>query len=391
MGRKGYDVAVIGAGPAGVAAAVTAAGLGASVLLLEEWNRLGGTVTAGMHRALCGLYAHEPRSPLDTLNDGVQRAVVERMLSKDDQTIRVRQLGRTWVLEFPIAVWESALADMCHDAAIELRLKTRVTAVYRSGSHISAVELNRSSANLAEVGAIVDCTGAGRVLQMAGEDTFFPAEETERHSLQGFSVRLGGLSGDLEMLRLQIPYILTRAAIDGSLPPAARFTMFHPGPGDGEGVCKLALSPEQWTGERLTDYTHRVIQHLSREAPGFADARITESSPHALPRIGHRLRGRHLVTEDDIVQARQHGPMAIHAWWPIERWDMPQGPTYVYPPADRHYDIPADALASAAIDNLFAAGACLSATPAAIASIRAAGICLATGSAAGRLAALPAR
>ncbi len=51
------------------------------------------------------------------------------------------------------------------------------------------------------------------------------------------------------------------------------------------------------------------------------------------------------MTEQDILEARKYGPDAVHGWWPIERWDISQGPTYAYPPVGRHYDIPPDALA----------------------------------------------
>jgi hypothetical protein len=70
----------------------------------------------------------------------------------------------------------------------------------------------------------------------------------------------------------------------------------------------------------------------------------------------------------------------------MERWDISDGPCYLYPPAGEHYDIPQEALRSAAIENLFAAGTCISATSGASASTRASGICLATGDAAGKLA-----
>ena len=111
-GKRAYDMAVIGGGPAGVAAAVAGAGAGATVLLLDQWDRLGGSVAAGLHRCLCGLYSHAPQDPLDTLNGGVQRAVIARMLQKSSQSVRHRQLGQAWVLEFPTALWVAALTEM---------------------------------------------------------------------------------------------------------------------------------------------------------------------------------------------------------------------------------------------------------------------------------------
>jgi flavin-dependent dehydrogenase len=42
------DVLVVGGGPAGTAAAIAAAGVGADVLLVERYNHLGGLSTGGL-------------------------------------------------------------------------------------------------------------------------------------------------------------------------------------------------------------------------------------------------------------------------------------------------------------------------------------------------------
>jgi flavin-dependent dehydrogenase len=46
--EEGYDIIVAGGGPAGSAAAICAARLGAKVLLIEALGCLGGTGTAGL-------------------------------------------------------------------------------------------------------------------------------------------------------------------------------------------------------------------------------------------------------------------------------------------------------------------------------------------------------
>ena len=46
---KIYDVVVIGGGPAGLGAAIKAAGAGASVLLLDENHTLGGQLFKQIH------------------------------------------------------------------------------------------------------------------------------------------------------------------------------------------------------------------------------------------------------------------------------------------------------------------------------------------------------
>ena len=53
-----YDVVVLGGGPAGIAAAVTAARAGRSTLLVERYGFLGGMGTAAGVTNFCGLHAN---------------------------------------------------------------------------------------------------------------------------------------------------------------------------------------------------------------------------------------------------------------------------------------------------------------------------------------------
>jgi 2-polyprenyl-6-methoxyphenol hydroxylase-like FAD-dependent oxidoreductase len=377
-----FDVAIIGAGPAGIAAAVAAAESG-SVILIEASDRLGGSVTAAMHRSMCGLYSSLPKNPLDTLNDFAQRDLVRRMMEKDRQHVVPRLFGQAPVLEFPRAVWESALADMCAESKADLRLSCRVLNVKREKDRLTAIQTDKGQ--WISVKVVIDCTGGGHLLRLAGEDAFQPPNASNGRILGGYSVRLVGIIADPEMLRLQIPFTLAKAVNAGKLPATARFTAFYPGPAAGEGICKLALDPAKYSAAEAEEFAESVIRTLVGEISGLEDARIAEKSPRVLPRDGLRLRGRYTVSEGDILRACRHGPDAVHAWWPIEKWDVSTGPTYAYPPPGRHYDIPPNALRSETIANLLAAGTCISATAAAQASTRASGICLATGYAAGRL------
>jgi glycine/D-amino acid oxidase-like deaminating enzyme len=379
-----YDIAIIGAGPAGVAAAA-AAGPHASVLLIEAGDRLGGSVTAAMHRCMCGLYAAMPASPIDTLNPSVQRELVLRMFSRQPEKVVARMFGVSPVLEFPQRLFASALGEICAESQAELRLNCRLTNVRRDGDRIVGIELSDGSARWLSVGALVDCTGGGHALKLAGPDAYQPVED-ERRMLGGYAVRLEKVSGDAEMMRLEIPFALHKAVDGGILPEAAKFTVFYPGPGVGEGICKFAVDPTKYTGEAARGLADRAVEYLRGEVTALRDAVVAESSPRVLPRDGLRLRGKFTIGEEDILHARRHGVDAVHAWWPMERWDISSGPSYIYPPVGQPYDIPPGALQSEAIENLLAAGTCISATAAAAASTRASGICLATGYAAGRLA-----
>lgn len=400
MKDKSYDIAVVGAGPAGVAAATTGASAGARVLLVDAWNRLGGTVTAGLHRSLCGLYADAPANPWDTLNAGAQQDVTTRLARHYAEHVCVRQFGMAWVLEFPIAAWEKVLTEMCESPRLEVRLGTRLQGIDHDGRRLTTMRLQGAGEEYVRARVFVDCTGDGALVRMAGAEMAASPEECEKPWLAGYAVRLAELTGDLEMLRVLIPYALALAVAAGSLPPEARFTMFHPGPMSGQGVCKLAVppTPEYALGNALNsgkssgdvlldEYVHSVVACLVRNIPECINARIVERSPRPLSRDGCRLRGRYVVTQDDVLAGKGRGSRGVQAWWPMESWEADRGPVFAYPPVGRPYAIPEEALQSERFDNLLAAGACLSATRAAAASLRAGGICLATGDAAGKLAA----
>jgi hypothetical protein len=382
-----YDVVVVGAGPAGASAAVAAARAGARVLLIDSGDRLGGSVTAAMHRCLCGLYATAPENAAQTLNAGVQRELVQRMQHKSPAEVVPRQFGQAAVLEFPPAAWESSLAEISADAGVELRTGTRATAVHRQQRRIFSLELAGGIDGRVQSGAVIDCTGGGSILQLSGEDCMQPLDPPNTEMLGGYAIRWGGLGSDIELLRLRIPYEMNRAVASSELPDHARFAVFYPGPGKGEGVLKLAISPTEFSPDRVQSFVEATIQTLRREIPAMQSATIVESSPRAMRRDGRRLLGKYLVTEQDVLAGKKHGPEAVHACWPIETWDSQTGPSYRYPPPGDYYDIPPDALRCAAIDNLFAAGTCLSATRVAAASTRVGGICLATGAKAGEFAA----
>jgi hypothetical protein len=330
----------------------------------------------------------------------VQRDVIARLARYDPEHVRVRQFGKAWALEFPTSAWETVLAKMCESPGLEVRLRTRLVGVEQDGSRLTTVRLIGAGPEYAKAKVFVDCTGEGALIRMAGADTAASSRERESPWLAGYAVRLAGLTDDLEMLRVRIPHALAQAVAGGSLPPEARFTMFHPGPLSGQGVCKLAIPPtpgyalgnargdDRGSVSTLLDkYVSDVIGCLVRDLPECAHAHIMERSPRPLARDGRRLHGRHIVTQEDVLAGNGRGSPGVQAWWPMEVWEADRGPVFAYSPIGNPYAIPEEALQSDKFDNLLAAGACVSATRAATASLRAGGICLATGDAAGRLAA----
>ncbi len=301
--QNDFDVAVIGGGPAGVAAAAAAATGGGSIVLIEQSDRLGGSVTAAMHRSMCGLYSHEPSGAMDTLNGSIQRDIVRRMIEKEPQAVVPRRFGKAWVLEFPAAAWESSLGEICAEADIEQRLGRGVVAIRRDGARVSEIRL-QGCGDWISARVFIDCTGGGALLRLVGEDAFWTPDESVEKTLAGFAVRLADLTGDGEMLRLRTAYAMAKAVQADTLPAIARFTVFYPGPAAGEGICKLAVEPQKSSTEEAEQLAGRIVEFLKREVSEFAGARVVEMSPRILPRAGLRLRGRYVVTEEDVLREK---------------------------------------------------------------------------------------
>src|SRR3981189_2030146 len=77
-----YDIAVLGGGPAGIAAAVAASRAGRRTLLIERYGFLGGMGTAAGVTNFCGLHANV---------HGVMHRVVQGIAS--DLLDRIDRLG----------------------------------------------------------------------------------------------------------------------------------------------------------------------------------------------------------------------------------------------------------------------------------------------------------
>ncbi|MHC4248218.1 MAG: FAD-dependent oxidoreductase [Planctomycetota bacterium] len=159
--EDGYDVLVAGGGPAGVAAAVTAARRGARVLLVEATGCLGGMGTSGL------VTAFDPMADGErNLVGGWQLELVEAMYERGFLGPQVtpdywRKRYHTWT-PFSAEGLKLVLDEKTTLAGVEVRLFTRAVAAEAdagSGEVSGAVLHSVEGLAFVRAKAYVDCTG----------------------------------------------------------------------------------------------------------------------------------------------------------------------------------------------------------------------------------------
>ncbi len=382
------EVLVVGAGVAGVAAAVAAARGGARTILVEKERYLGGTGFAGRFQYICGLYLNAEAAPAETLNPGLAREIVALLRSASPGK-DIKKIGQVYVMPYQYEDLQSVLTALCYaESNIATLRGHEAVAVATEEGEVRSVTIDgmRGKQDIASK-MVIDCSGSGSVAALAGA-SFELTPDAERQ-LAGFVVHVKGLKDVDEGLSLKVPYYLAQAVKLGLFPPTVRFTTFSPGDAAGDGYCKMSISSSdgRTPEEKARADADGVIRYLASVLPAFEDSYVADTSLKVLEREGRRIKGAYTLTKEDVLAARKFPDGVVRNAWPIELWDREKGTIYKYVPRGDHYEIPFRCLMVDGTTNLLTAGRCISVTHEALGSTRVMGTCMALGEQAGKAAA----
>ncbi|MDP2448965.1 MAG: FAD-dependent oxidoreductase [Polaromonas sp.] len=403
-----FDVVVIGGGPAGLAASVSAAKHGARTLLVERYGFLGGMGTAGGVTNFAGLYGRK---------NGEMRQVVHGVV--DDLLARMDALGglnqpqdgmggRIRVRSYDVSAYKCAADQMLVASGVQILFHAWAAAVLMDGQAITALVVETKSGRQAiRARRFIDCSGDADVAHFAG----VPFELGDGHGSALFPstmFRVGHVDagpalaavGEFKAINDLMEQSETRqpgryqfprkgAILRPQKNPAewrANVTQIRNAAGNAmDATDARQLSEGELEGRRqITEY----FRFLKNEVPGFADSAIIDIAPQVGIRETRRICGAYMLTGEDILSsARFFDVIGINAW-PMEmhvdgaiRWGFPRDENRAY------NDLPWRMLLTREVDNLLVAGRCASMAHEGQSAARASGGCFVMGQAAGTAAA----
>lgn len=347
-----YDVVVVGGGIAGCAAALAAARDGRSVLLLEKMTMLGGLGTAGhivIYLPLCDGYGRQVIGGI-----AEELLLLSTKYSFHDDVAHWRENGKRYETRYDGPAYALALEELLEQSGVAILYDTLAVTPIMQGRRCKAVVVeNKSGRRAYACGAVVDASGDAEVFSRIG----VPCECAENNLAIWCYCTRGGEGHILERggARELGLNLLTLGNIDKNAhSDVVRRPYFG---SDAEEVNRFVLDG------------HRRLLDLTKE-----DADLVLASLPSMPqiRMARRIEGAYMLTEADLSAHFEDNIGATGDW---------RRPNPVY-------EIPYRTLYTPEVDNILAAGRCISATSVAWEVTRVIPPAAVTGQAAGTAAAM---
>jgi len=392
---EGCPVIVCGAGPAGIAAALAAARLGATVQLIESAGCLGGIWTAGL---LCWV--------LDTKD---KPGILQEILSQ----LRQRRAGYVNVpgasFAYDAEVMKLLLEELCLEAGVKIQLHTQVvSALTDENKRMSLAVTESKSGRQAWRGKVfIDATGDGDLAARAGcgFDLGRPQDGvTQPMSMMAILTgaeheRIKEFVRDRERRastpKKRLLAELQKAGVEPSYGQPTLFRIY-------DNLFCLAANHEYGyvptDAAQITKATfharaeiHKLVNALRSLGGVWENLRVVATNEHIGVREGRRIHGLYTVSTDDLVSGARHedGVCRVHFNVDVHSPKREEGTaTGGVGVRAKPYDIPLRALIARDVKGLLLAGRCISGDFIAHSSYRVTGDAVAMGQAAGVAAAL---
>ena len=393
--RHRPDVCVVGAGPAGISAAIAAARCGLQVLLIEKYGFSGGATVAGLSGTICGLFASGVDKPEQIVFGFADEFY--RKLQAHGGVQKPVTFGKTYLLPHDAFVWKTCADDLLEAAGVTVKYHTRFLNAYtdEAGRVETLLVTGLEGQYAVQPGYVVDASGDAAVVDAVRGATYLGADGTVQTPTMIF--KMGNV--DTEAFLKIAPHTIDEAVIaadkagDFDLP--RHHVYVFPSPNTREVICNMTriTYPDGRTplGIDSDDMTYAEIagrrqaraycDFLRERIAPFRDAHMVDTGVQVGIRQSRSIVGHQQLKNDDVLQARKFSGAVTHSAWPIENHGA--GALRIVYLENDHYDVPFETLQPTVGTNLLVAGRCMSAEHEALASARVTGQCFGMGYAVG--------
>jgi len=375
------DVCVLGAGIAGVSAALESAKLGRRVVIVDGAPALGGQAIGSIIGTIIGLFSHGP-NPYQ-LTHGIADDLL-RDLSAEGSLLRMHRSTVTFQYdEVRLARWMERKVE---EAGVQAVLGAVLTGVKFEERRVRYLELaTRYGTVRIEADGYVDASGDASLSYESGLEVREP--DAPVYGSLNFLIEGYDLDAVRDMNIEEVRERLARKGKDYGLVRHDGWLMHFPGKNFmlaninhfETPLDPLASAHMVFEGRRQAD---NVVRFLRAEYPGiFANARVRAYGNPGIRQTRWIQSARQLTLEDIRSGHRPADAAARCAWW-VELHDTAELVHWERFEDGHIYYIPLSCMIPKDADNIVAAGRCVDGDSHALSAIRVMGPCIAMGTAA---------
>jgi hypothetical protein len=399
-----YEVAVLGGGPAGIAAAVAAARAGRRTLLIERYGFLGGMGTAAGVTNFCGLHANV-FGEMHRVVQGVASDLLARIDRLGGLNAPHLILGKILAQAYDTAAYKIAADDLLAHHKVDILFHALGAGVIMHDERRVEALMVETKAGRQAVRADIfaDCSGDGDLAAWAGAP-FEVGDNAGGMLYPSMMFRLNGIdpakAGDAWRT---IPMLMEKAEAAGTHKFPRKTAIVRPQKSGIEwrvnftqlarkdGKAINGIEPDDLTRGEI-DGRRQAIEAFEflRTVPGFEKSYIVDLPPQLGIRETRRVVGGYMLSGEDVLGCASFEDSIGVNGWPMEQ-HVAGDVVFKFPPIPESRgfnELPYRMLVPERVDNLLVAGRCASMTHDGQSAARVSGACFAMGEAVGMAAAL---
>lgn len=381
---KKYDLAVIGGGFAGVAAALAAARAGVKVLIVEKSNCLGGAAVNCLVNPFMPYWTEMDGKRVD-LSAGIFKEIYGRLEARHATS------GKSFLEE----ELKYILNEMAVEAHIDLLFHAYIFKANKCSDRITAVTVATKSGEMQiEADYFIDATGDAQLAYLAGCPTVLGREPDHLCQPMTLCFRVGNV--DVEKFyasrdKLKAAHMQSLAAGELINPrenilvfktPIYNVLHFN----TTRVVKKNPVSPEEVTEAEVIArrQVYEIYEFMKKHADGLENSFLMMTAAEIGVRESRMIVGDYVLTEQDCRNCVKFEDAIAACNYDIDIHNPEgTGTSHYYFPAGEYYTIPYRSLIPKNAENLLVAGRCISSDHGAQASYRIMPVVCCIGEAAG--------